>query len=128
MNLLILIFVYAWAGVQGFSKFGTFEGNGNADGTFVYTGFRPAYVMTKSLDSTSAWHIFDNKREGYNVDNDALEADATTVEATADQIDIISNGFKCRITTDPNVAETYVYMAFAKAPFVNSEGVPTNAR
>ena len=118
---------YAWAGVQGFSKFGTFEGNGNADGTFVYTGFRPAFIVTKSIDSTSSWHFFDNKREGYNVDNDALEAEST-VEATADQIDILSNGFKCRITTDPNVAETYVYMAFAKAPFVNSEGVPCNAR
>ena len=118
---------YAWAGVQGFSKFGTFEGNGNADGTFVYTGFRPAFIVTKSIDSTSSWHFFDDQREGYNVDNDALEAEST-VEATADQIDILSNGFKCRITTDPNVAETYVYMAFAKAPFVNSSGVPCNAR
>ena len=118
---------YAWAGVQGFSKFGRFEGNGNADGTFVYTGFRPAFIVTKSIDSTSSWHFFDDQREGYNVDNDALEAEST-VEATADQIDILSNGFKCRITTDPNVAETYVYMAFAKAPFVNSEGVPCNAR
>ena len=71
--------------------------------------------------------MFDNKRGGYNVDNDALEAEST-VEATADQIDILSNGFKCRITTDPNVAETYVYVAFAEAPFVNSNGVPCNAR
>ena len=117
-----------FSGKQGFSKFGGYEGNGNADGTFVYTGFRPAFVMTKSIDSTSSWHMFDDQREGYNVDNDALEADATTVEATADQIDILSNGFKLRIATDPNVAETYVYMAFAKAPLVNSNGVPCNAR
>ena len=119
---------YCFADVQGFSKFGSYEGNGNADGAFIYTGFRPAFVMTKSVDSTSAWEMFDNKREGYNVDNDALVANATTVEATADQIDLLSNGFKLRIATDPNVAETYIYAAFAEAPFVNSNGVPCNAR
>jgi len=126
---------YLWTGKQGYSKFGSYEGNGNADGTFVYTGFRPAYVMTKSSDSTSSWHIFDNKREGYNVDNDALIANNTTgspgpgtAEATTDMIDILSNGFKCRIATDPNVAESYIYIAFAEAPFVNSNGVPCNAR
>jgi hypothetical protein len=119
---------YLFGDVQGFAKHGSFEGNGNADGTFVYLGFRPAWVMTKSIDSTSAWHIFDNKREGYNADNDALEVNDTTVEATADQIDLLSNGFKCRIATDPNVAETYLYSAFAEAPFVNSNGVPCNAR
>ena len=119
---------YLWAPKQGYSKFGSYEGNGNADGTFVYTGFRPAWIMTKSVDSTSAWHMFDNKREGYNVDNDALVADADSVEATTDMLDILSNGFKFRIATDPNVAETYIYAAFAEAPFVNSSGVPCNAR
>jgi len=119
---------YLFSEKQGFSKFGSYEGNGNADGPFIYTGFRPTFVMTKSTDSTSAWEIFDSKREGYNVDNDALVANATTVEATADQIDLLSNGFKLRIATDPNVAETYIYMAFAEAPFVNSNGVPCNAR
>ena len=84
--------------------------------------------MTKSIASTSSWHIFDNKREGYNVDNDPLVAEDTTVEATTDMIDLLSNGFKFRIATDPNVAETYVYVAFAEVPFVNSEGVPCNAR
>ena len=119
---------YCFAEKQGFSKFGSYEGSGNADGQFVFTGFRPAWIMTKSVDSTSAWHIFDNKREGYNVDNDPLVADATTVEATTDMIDIVSQGFKFRISTDPNVAETYIYAAFAEAPLVNSEGVPNNAR
>ena len=119
---------YLWAAKQGFSKFGQYDGNGDANGTFVYTGFRPAFVMTKSIDSTSSWHMFDNKREGYNVDNDPLVADDTTAEATTDMIDLLSNGFKFRIATDPNVAETYVYMAFAEAPFVNSNGVPCNAR
>jgi len=119
---------YLWTGIQGFSKFGTYEGNGNVDGTFVYTGFRPALIITKATDSTSSWHIFDDQREGYNSDNDALIAEVTTAEATTDMIDILSNGFKLRIATDPNVAETYVYMAWAKAPLVNSEGVPCNAR
>ena len=119
---------YAFAPKQGFSNFGTYEGNGNADGTFVYTGFRPAFVMTKSVDSTSDWHIFDDQRLGYNVDNNTLAANLSDAEATTDMIDILSNGFKCRITTDPNVAETYVYVAFAKAPLVNSNGVPCNAR
>ncbi len=122
------IIAYCFAPKQGFSKFGTYEGNGVADGAFVYTGFKPAFVMTKSVDSTSSWHIFDNKREGYNVDNNPLVAEATTIEATTDMIDILSNGFKLRISTDPNVAETYIYMAVAEAPFVNSNGVPCNAR
>ena len=119
---------YLWTSIQGFSKFGQYEGNGNANGAFVYTGFRPAFIMTKSIDSTSSWHMFDDQREGYNVDNDPLAAEVETAEATTDMIDILSNGFKFRIATDPNVAETYVYMAFAKAPLVNSNGVPCNAR
>ena len=120
---------YLWSEKQGFSKFGSYEGNGAApDGTFVYTGFRPAFVMCKSIDSTSDWLIFDDQREGYNVDNDALKANSNIAETTTDMIDMLSNGFKCRIATDPNVAETYVYMAFAKAPFVSSGGVPCNAR
>ena len=108
---------YFFASVEGYSKFGTYEGGGITDGTMVYTGFRPAFVMTKSVDSSSHWEMFDNKREGYNVDNDALWADAVDDEETADQIDFLSNGFKLRIATDPNVAETYVYMAFAEVPF-----------
>ena len=87
--------------------------------------------MIKSIDSTSHWLMFDNKREGYNPDNDdkpANLANSAGREGTADMIDILSNGFKCIITTDPNVAETYVYMAFAEAPFVNSNGVPCNPR
>ena len=124
----VTMIAYSFAEKQGFSRFGGYEGNGNAEGTFVYTGFRPAFVMTKSIDSTSEWHIFDNRREGYNVDNDQLEANTGDTETTTDMIDLVSNGFKCRITTDPNVAETYVYAAFAEAPLVNSEGVPCNAR
>jgi hypothetical protein len=108
---------YAFASKEGFSKFGTYEGNGAADGTFVYTGFAPALVITKSIDSTSSWHIFDNLREGYNVDNDELLVEATTAEGTADMVDLLSNGFKCRIATDPNVAESYIFLAWASNPF-----------
>jgi len=108
--------MYNFANVEGYCKVGSYEGNGNADGVYVYTGFSPAFVICKSADSTSDWQIFDNKREGYNVDNDALIANDTTVEATADNIDLLSNGFKFRVATDPNVAETYVYLAFAHNP------------
>jgi hypothetical protein len=109
--------MWAWESKEGFSKHGLYEGNGNADGAFVYTGFSPAFVMCKSLDSTSNWYVFDNLREGFNLDNDALLWDVTTAEATTDMIELLSNGFKFRIATDPNVAETYLYMAFAHQPF-----------
>jgi len=110
--------VYCFHSVEGYSKIGSYEGNGNADGSFTYTGFRPAFVMTKSIDSTSDWQMFDNKRVGYNVDNYELEANDTATEDTSTEfIDIVSNGFKNRIATDPNVAETYLYMAFAESPF-----------
>jgi len=69
-----------------------------------------------SIDSTSSWYIYDHKRDGYNADNDALLADTTTAELTADNIDILSNGFKLRIATDPNVSETYIYLAWAEFP------------
>ena len=108
---------YCFASIEGYCKVGSYEGNGNADGTFVYTGFRPAFIMTKSIDSTSNWQIFDNKRIGYNVDNNELYANISDAEATTDMIDILSNGFKMRIATDPNVAETYMYLAIAENPF-----------
>jgi hypothetical protein len=112
----VLFSNFFFVGVDGYSKFGSYEGNGNADGTFVWCGFRPAMIWCKSIDSTSDWFIYDHLRDGYNVDNDYLIMD-TAAENTANQIDILSNGFKMRITTDPNVAETYVFAAFAEFPF-----------
>ena len=109
-------FGYTIANKEGLVQVGQYEGNGNADGAFVYCGFRPAFIMTKSADSTSDWQMFDDQRVGYNVDNNEQSAD-NIAELTTDMIDILSNGFKCRIATDPNVAETYVYIAFAKNPF-----------
>jgi len=120
---------YLWTEKQGFSKFGSYTGNGNADGAFIYTGFRPAWVMIKGTAADLSWTIYDNKR-GYNPDNAYLLGDANDAEASDKDIDILSNGFKPRtsnsaVGTDGN---TYLYMAFAEAPFVNSNGVPCNAR
>ena len=111
------LIAFCFSNKDGFSRLGSYEGNGNANGTYVYCGFRPTWIMTKSLDSTSDWQIFDNERIGYNVDNNELQANETDAEATTDMIDILSNGFKCRIATDPNVAETYIFAAFAENPF-----------
>ena len=121
---------YCFAEKQGYSKFGGYEGNADADGIFVYTGFRPAFVLSKSIDSTHDWQLWDNKRSGYNEDNDMVVPSNTDAENASTFVDLLSNGFKWRTSTaaGPNVVETYIYMAFAEAPFVNSNGVPCNAR
>ena len=111
------VLAYCFANLEGYIDAGSYEGNGNADGTFVYTGFSPAFVVCKSIDSTSDWFVFDNERVGYNVDNNSFAWNSTSQESTTDMIDIVSNGFKFRIATDPNVAETYVYFAMAHNPF-----------
>ena len=105
--------IYQFISIYGHSKFGHYEGNGNANGTFVYTGFSPALVMLKSIDSTSDWEMYDNVRAGYNVDNNQLEANDEAAQDTGTFIDLLSNGFKLRASGDPNVAETYIYGAWA---------------
>ena len=123
---------YCFAEKKGYSKFGSYEGNGNNDGTFVYTGFKPAWVMTKSIDSTSNWEIKDNKRSTFNTVDDYIKANANAAEDTgvsSHAMDFLSNGFKHRGSNDEvNGSETYIYMAFAESPFVNSNSVPNNAR
>ena len=121
---------YVWADVQGFSKCGSYEGNANTDGTFIYTGFRPAFVMVKRSNSTGSWGMRDNKREAYNNGQDFLLADTTNADQTSATIDFLSNGFKLRHNgSEENTSgSTMIYMAFAEAPFVNSSGVPCNAR
>jgi len=122
--------MYCFRSIQGYSKFGQYTGNGDADGTFVYTGFKPAWIMTKKTSNTSVWGVLDNKRVGYNVDNNQLYAEQTGVEGTGDILDIVSNGFKFR-NSDSSYNEsggTFIYMAFAENPFVSSKGVPTTAR
>ena len=123
---------YAWHDVQGFSKFGNYKGNGIANGPFVYTGFKPAWVMIKCTSQTEPWFIVDTKR---SVDNPTLEAlipNASDVENTTDgySIDILSNGFKCRADSGQQNENNgnYIYMAFAEHPFVSSKGVPATAR
>jgi hypothetical protein len=124
------LIAYLFAEKQGFSKFGSYTGNGNADGPFIFTGFRPAFVLQKNAGATQGWQLQDNKREGYNGDNDLLQPHDNATESGVNRVDLLSNGFKV-ITTDAgqNSSGTeYIYMAFAEQPFVNSEGVPCNAR
>ena len=125
------IIAYSFAEKQGYSKFGSFKGNSNADGAMIWLGFRPSLVIIKRSDSSGqSWSIFDSKREGYNVDNDPLYVDTSDAEGTTDALDFLSNGFKIRANRiDLNASgSTYIYMAFAEQPFVNSSGVPANAR
>ena len=121
---------YCFAEKKGFSKFSSYVGNGSSDGTFCFTGMKPSFVMCKRSSGTGNWQMFDSKREGYNVDNDGLQANLSNAEATDDDLDILSNGFKLRGSgNDLNGSgETYIYMAFAENPFVTSTGVPATAR
>ena len=109
---------FCWHSIEGYSKVGVYEGNGDPDGAFIYTGFRPAMVMVKDIDSSGNWVLMDNKREGYNVDNDQLYPNETDIEATNDYVDIVSNGFKFRSNaTTVNTGETYLFYAVAAYPF-----------
>jgi len=147
---------YAFDEVQGYSKFGSFEGNNNVDGSFVYLGFRPAWLLIKDADSSNtvggtvatSWGIWDSKRMPANPASNPLWANKNsneTIRGNASSantggsdgnglggfihLDMLSNGFKCRCaTSELNDTQTYVYMAFAEAPFVNSNGVPCNAK
>ena len=120
---------YCFAPIKGYSKFGVYTGNGNIDGPFVYTGFRPAMIIRKK-NGTDGWMLVDNKRLGYNPNNAYLFPDANQAESDITRIDLLSNGFKLRTTDagDNGAGTDYLYMAWAESPLVNSEGVPTNAR
>jgi hypothetical protein len=121
---------YAFKSIQGYSKIGSYTGNGNADGAFVYTGFKPAWLMIKRTDSANHWLLFDIKRDTINVGEKWLRADTNDAASTGIYWDGLSNGFKAR-TNDPIInasGGTYVYMTFAEHPFVSSKGVPVTAR
>ena len=123
---------YCFAGIEGYSKFGSYTGNGSSDGPFVYTGFRPAWILRKSSSNAEVWSILDSTRSPINYAQDVLRANASNAEgsATWSTIDILSNGFKMR-ATDPSTngsGATYIYMAFAENPFVDSTGRPVTAR
>jgi hypothetical protein len=124
------LIAYCFAEIKGFSKFGSYTGNGSTDGTFVYTGFKPAFVMCKSSSNAFAWVIHDSKRSSFNPTNKYVYANATNAEASDINHDFLSNGFKIRETySDTNGSGmTYIYMAFAENPFVSSKGIPCTAR
>ena len=121
---------YSFTNIKGFSKFGGYTGNGNADGTFVYTGFKPAFVMVKLVSAAGEdWFICDNKREGYNAENNRLLPNLNSAESTDSPIDIVSNGFKARTSgANVNAGEDYLYAAFAEEPLVASNFNVATAR
>ena len=123
---------YCFADVAGYSKFGSYIGNSATDGTFVYTGFKPALIILKETGTgTQDWYMNTGKINGYNVQDDYLapNTDAAEVTGGGNTLDMLSNGFKLRSNTQGvNTGYTYIYLAFAESPFVNSSGVPCNAR
>jgi hypothetical protein len=124
------IIAYCFADVQGFSKFGSYTGNGSTDGTFVYTGFKPAFVIFKKTSSTANWSIRDNKRDPFNAGDTNLFANLSDVESSSNNLDFLSNGIKLRNAGSNwnSSSASYIFMAFAEAPFVTSTGVPATAR
>jgi len=124
--------MYCFAEKKGFSKFGSYTGNGNADGTFIYTGFKPAWFLFKKTDSLGSWIIKDNKRLGYNGIVPHLQANTSDTENTDgwSEVDFLSNGIKLRNADSAmnGSGVSFIYMAFAENPFVTSTGIPTTAR
>ncbi len=123
----------AWTSIQGFSKFGKYTGNGNANGVFVYTGFKPALIICKRVGGNTDFRCFDNKRDPINKDSGgSINFTSNTGPEIRDantKIDFLSNGFKLRTSNAAlNAVEDYAYGAFAENPFVTSTGVPTLAR
>jgi|5_EtaG_2_1085323.scaffolds.fasta_scaffold12568_1 hypothetical protein len=123
---------WCFASKQGYSKLGTYTGNGNADGSFVYTGFKPAFLLRKRLDTAGDWIVTDSTRDLTNVSDKNLYRNLNYAEYSGAETkyDILSNGFKMRGNWASTNASggSYFYMAFASNPFVTSDGVPTTAR
>jgi len=122
---------YCFAEVKGYSKFGSYASNSNADGPFVYLGFRPALVIVKCTTATESWGLVDTKRAPINLATVAvLNANTTGAEGGA-EIDLLSNGFKLTAVSgqfNKSGSHSYIFMAFAESPFVNSSKIPNNAR
>ena len=123
---------WIWSEIKGFSKFGHWIGNESTNGPFIFTGFRPAWIMSKRADNSSGgeWNIVDSTRDPSNPAQTKLEANNQDADETDEMFDILSNGFKIN-RSDGNVnadGGRYIFMAFAESPFVNSNGVPVNAR
>ena len=108
---------YCFAEVEGYSKFGSYTGNGSTDGAFVYLGFRPAWVMVKRTDSANNWNIIDVERDSINVMSNYINANESNAEASYTFWDFTSNGFKIRNTGSSFNTGNIIYMAFAEQPF-----------
>ena len=118
---------YCWSEIPGYSSFGGYTGNGSTDGPFLYTGFRPRFLMIKSTASGAGgdnWYILDSSRNTYNVVNTRFTADGNYIDDTGSSyaVDFLSNGFKLRTSNNLNVSQGYIYAAFAEAPFKYSNG------
>jgi hypothetical protein len=111
---------YCFAAVKGFSAFGSYTGNGSTDGPFVYTGFRPRWLLYKRYDSTADWVIVDSSRSTYNLVTNVLYPDLSNAEDTSATVDFLSNGFKFRGTAGNNSGASYIYACFAENPFKNA--------
>ena len=123
---------YVFAEVEGYSSIGSYEGNGNADGSFIFTGFSPSWLLIKNIDATESWNLRDNKRDLFNVTKEILVPNTNAAESTSgggQYADLLSNGFKLR-GTDPGVnsSATFIYMAFAENPFGGDGAAPVTAR
>ena len=121
---------YCFSEIKGYSKFGSYTGNGSSsDGTFIYTGFKPAWFLAKRINSSSHWTMLDGTRNSFNVAENYLHANETNAENTNNQkADFLSNGIKLRSSSRHNDSgSTFIYMAFGH-PFVSSKGVPVTAR
>ena len=126
------IIAYCWYAIPGYSDYGSYVGNGSSDGSFIETGFRPAFVLTKIIDGINEnWTISDNKRAPINPSDAILRPDEDSQETSgAGTMDFLSNGFKLR-TSDTKTnrdGSTYVYMAFAERPHASVFGAQSNAR
>jgi len=122
---------YCFASTIGFSRMGLYFGNGSTDGGFINCGFKPAFIMVKCTSHTGNWFMFDTKRIGYNSGgNYRLYADGAGAESDGGDMDILSNGFKWRMTSNNTngSGRSYFYMAFAEAPLVGSNNIPATAR
>jgi hypothetical protein len=119
---------YCFAEIPGYSSIGSYEGNTNTDGPFVYTGFRPAFVLVKNIDAATVWPIQDTARSPFNLANAQVFANLSNAETTGYQIDILSNGFKARSADTGINGATMIYMAFAEHPFGGGGVAPATAR
>jgi hypothetical protein len=120
---------YCFAEKTGYSKFGKYNGTSSTDGAFIYLGFKPTFFMAKCIDNAESWYIFDNKREGYNVENRDLYADNNGIEGSADWLDFVSNGVKFRYNSIGlnGSSNNYIFMAFGQS-LVGDNNVPCTAR